>query len=62
MNAAVRTSTIALYKQFVECSKGMPRGVARERFVRNIHDMFILNQQFSTPDMAAKLLAQYEYT
>lgn len=59
MNAALRTSTISLYKKFVKCSMSIPRGVARERFVRNIHDVFILNHQFSSPGMASQLLAQY---
>lgn len=59
MSAPLRSSSISLYKSFVKCSRKIPRGVARERFVRNIYDLFMLNHQLALPEQRTKLLEKY---
>lgn len=61
MSVALRRSTLSLYREFVRCSSKIPQGVARERFVRNIRDIFVLNTTFTTPEQAEKLVQQYVY-
>jgi hypothetical protein len=59
MNSLLRSSTISLYKEYIKCARKIPRGVARERFIRNIHDVFLVNRQFLSANTAPKMLEKY---
>lgn len=61
MSAPVGRTALALFRQFVRLSHKIPKGVARQRFVRNIHDVFIINQQFARPETEQHLVEKYAY-